>query len=235
MQHKSRFMMLLVGLAFALIFAGCTPVAEMDNVSMPGGDVSAAADDGAETDDAMMDDGSAVATIATRSLRVRGEPNEAAEVVAGVREGETYKVVKLSDDGQWVQLAIASAPEGNGWVSANFVSVEGELGGMADEAMSEDADEDAAMEEPAEDAAMEAAIPDAPGAGLALIFTDGTRLRVRAEPSTDAEIAGYVYNGEIYPAISLSDDNTWVQIGGSAEGDNPDGGWISAEFTVIGE
>ena len=100
--------------------------------------------------------------------------------------------------------------------------------------MSEDAD--AAMEEPAtEDAAMEATIPDAPGAGLALIFTDGTRLRVRAEPSTDAEIAGYVYNGEIYPVVALSDDNTWVQIGGSAEGDNPDGGWVSTEFTVIGE
>ena len=58
---------------------------------------------------------------------------------------------------------------------------------------------------------------------------------MRAEPNTEAEIAGYVYNGEIYPVVALSDDNIWVQIGGSAEGDNPDGGWVSSEFTVIGE
>ena len=94
MQHKSRFMLLLVGLVSALIFAGCAPIAEMDSISMPGGDVSTGTEESIDADDAMMDDGSAMATIATRSLRVRAEPNDVAEVVAGVREGESYKVMQ---------------------------------------------------------------------------------------------------------------------------------------------
>ncbi|MEZ4580244.1 MAG: hypothetical protein R3A10_01090 [Caldilineaceae bacterium] len=42
----------------------------------------------------------AMATVATRSLRVRSSLNPDAEVVAGVREGETYPVVDLSSDGE---------------------------------------------------------------------------------------------------------------------------------------
>ncbi|MEZ4608871.1 MAG: hypothetical protein R2838_01200 [Caldilineaceae bacterium] len=51
----------------------------------------------------------AMATVATRSLRVRSAPNPDAEVVAGVREGETYPVVDLSSDGEWVLLAVLAA------------------------------------------------------------------------------------------------------------------------------
>ena len=169
----------------------------------------AAAEDAAPADDAMMDDGSAVATIATRSLRVRQDPGEDAEVIYGVSEGEEYRVLEISPDGGWVRLAIADAPDGGGWVAAGLVSVLGELEGG--EAMDDGAaisEEPAATEEPAaeepvaeatEVAEEEAIAP--PAAGMVQIVTDGTRLRVRAEPSTEAEIAGYVYNGEEYEFV----------------------------------
>jgi len=239
-------MILLVGLVFALIVSGCTAI------SAPGGgallplDDSTAADESMAADDAMVDDGSAMATISTRSLRVRGEPSETAEVVAAASEGESYKVMQISDDGQWVQIATANAPDGSGWVSANFVTVKGELTGTADEATGDEAGADAATDEAATDevatdevatdeVATDETAVEPPEAGMALIVTDGTRLRVRAEPNTDAEIAGYVHNGELYSVAGLNDDGAWVQIAGSADGDNPDGGWVSAEFVVLGE
>jgi uncharacterized protein YgiM (DUF1202 family) len=75
-----------------------------------------------------------------------------------------------------------------------------------------------------------------PAPGFAVVVTDGTRLRVRSEPTADSEIVGYVYNGETYPVIEVSADGAWVHIGGStgAVSDNPDGGWVAAEFVVTG-
>ena len=58
---------------------------------------------------------------------MRSEPNETAEVIAGIKEGEQYPVLGLSGDGLWVQLGIPKAPDGAGWVSINFVSVAGPI------------------------------------------------------------------------------------------------------------
>jgi uncharacterized protein YgiM (DUF1202 family) len=216
MKRNFRLMMVIIGFALALFVAGCQPLSISEDGAASAAD-NAAAEMNADGD-------GATGVITARSLRVRGEPSADAEVVSGVREGEIYKVMSISEDGEWVQLAIARAPGGNGWVSANFVSVNGEISGAAEGAAAGDTtgDEGPAMVE-------------VPKAGMALIFTDGTRLRVRAEPSVDAEIVGYVHNGEIYPVVGLNDDETWVQIEGAADSDNPDGGWVAAEFVVIGE
>ncbi|MEZ4580243.1 MAG: SH3 domain-containing protein [Caldilineaceae bacterium] len=71
--------------------------------------------------------------------------------------------------------------------------------------------------------------------GFAVVVTDGTRLR-GAEPTTDSDIVGYVYAGEVYEVLGTSDDGV-VQIAGSTEAvsDNPDGGWVAAEFLVVGQ
>ena len=218
MKRNFRLLMVIVGFTLALLVAGCQPL------PMPEGNAMPANGDTAAATEANAAEGGAMGVITTRSLRVRAEPNAEAEVIYGVREGESYKVLAISDDGEWVQLAIADAPGGAGWASANFVSVNGEIsGGMAGEAAAD------------ETSGENAAIIEAPAAGMALIFTDGTRLRVRAEPSVDAEIVGYAYNGEIYPVEGMSDDGAWVQIGGAADSDNPDGGWVSSEFVVLGQ
>lgn len=157
----------------------------------------------------------ALATVSAKSLRVRSAPNSDAEVIFGVKQGEQYKVIGLSSDGEWVQLALPDAPTGTGWVSANFVTVEGSI----------------------TDATVTTVVPSAtqvPAApGTATVATEGTRLRVRTEPNSNAEIAGYVYTGETYPVLETSSDGAWIKIGGRTGTDNLNGGWVSTEFMVV--
>jgi uncharacterized protein YgiM (DUF1202 family) len=185
----------------------------------------------------------ATATVTARSLRVRAAPDATAEVIHGVREGEQYKVVALSSDGAWVQLSIPAAPQGAGWVDANFVSVEGSI---TDAAVVDNDAASAAAPAPTAavvitptgkstaDTAANAAV--APGAGgIAVVNGEGVRLRVRATPNTTGDIVGYAYDGERFPVIESSASGAWVRIGGRIDTDNPDGGWVAAEFIVVEE
>ena len=184
----------------------------------------------------------ATATVTARSLRVRAAPNATAEVIHGVREGEQYKVIALSSDGAWVQLSIPVAPQGAGWVDANFVSVEGSItdAAVVDNAAAAPAEPAAAAVvvtptgKSTADTAANAAV--APGAGgIAVVNGEGVRLRVRATPNTTGDIVGYAYDGERFPVLESSASGAWVRIGGRIDTDNPDGGWVAAEFITIEE
>ena len=74
-----------------------------------------------------------------------------------------------------------------------------------------------------------------PAAGFALVTAEGARLRVRAEANTDAAIVGWVQPGETVPVVEVSADGLWVKIGPMPDTQNPDGGWVSAEFLVLGQ
>ena len=229
----------------------------------------------------------AMATVTARSLRVRAEPAESAEVVAGIREGEQYEVIGRSSDGLWLELAIPQATQGSGWVSANFVTVAGSItdaevssAPVATEAPAQETATPVATEAPAEEAATpvateapaqetatpvateapaeEAATPVAteapvqepvateapaeeaaavtpPAAGFALVTAEGARLRVRTEANTEAAIVGWVQPGETIPVVEVSADGLWVKVGPMPGTQNPDGGWVSAEFLVLGQ
>jgi uncharacterized protein YgiM (DUF1202 family) len=170
--------------------------------------------------------GDAKATVSARSLRVRAEPSSTAEVIGGIKEGEVYDVVGLSSDGEWVQLAVPAIPGGEGWVSANFVSVQGAITGAT---ITEAAPAAASLPT----ATPRAAAQIAAEPGTATVVTEGLRLRVRAEPSADAEIVGYVYEGEVYEVTGTTDDGLWTEIGGRSGTDNLNGGWVSTEFLVL--
>lgn len=236
-------------LALLLFGGACAPLA-VPRLPLPAGTPTPASETEAAADTELPED-SATATVNTRSLRVRNQPSETAEVIAGIEEGQRFQVLGISSDGLWVELAIDSVPGGRGWVSASFVSVEGPITDIA------------TTEVPAATAPLTASagvtttvttpvtatagVPPTvtttvtaiatPAPGFALVRTDGTRLRVRAEPSTEAAIVGYVYNGESYPVIEVSTDGSWVRIGPSTDSvtDNPTGGWVAAEFLVVGE
>ena len=259
--------------------AACQPITAEDMQSALAGEPGAlvptprptateAATEGAATE--TTGDG-AMATVTARSLRVRAEPSESAEVVAGIREGEQYEVIGRSSDGLWLELAIPQATQGSGWVSANFVTVAGSItdaevssAPVATEAPAEEAatpvateasaEEPVATEAPAEEAATpvateapaedpvateapteETATVTPPAAGFALVTAEGARLRVRAEANTDAAIVGWVQPGETVPVVEVSADGLWVKIGPMPDTQNPDGGWVSAEFLVLGQ
>lgn len=175
----------------------------------------------------IVEEGGVMATIGTRSLRVRSEPDDNSDVVAGVAEGESYRVVALSDDGLWVELALNNAEVETGWVSTNFVLVEGELTSLtAPPAAAAPAGSNIGL-----------TLVPTPEGGFARVNTTGVRLRVRSGPDTEDEIVGYVYEGEQYPVLERSDDGLWVRIPASG-GENPDnsaGGWVAAEYLAIGE
>lgn len=170
---------------------------------------------------------SAKATVSAKSLRVRSEPGPDAEILGGIKEGQVYDVIGLSSDGEWVQLAIPALPGGKGWVSANFVSVKGAITG----ASITEAATAAAVRLPTPTprlAPQPAAVP-----GTATVKTEGVRLRVRAQPSANSDIVGYVYNGEVYEVKGKSGDGTWTEIGGRTGTDNLNGGWVSTEYLVL--
>jgi len=242
-------------MAVALL-AACQPITAEDMQS-------ALAGQPVSTESSTTVDEGAMATVTARSLRVRAQPGESAEVVAGIREGEQYEVIGRSSDGLWIELAIPKAPQGSGWVSANFVTVSGAITdakvssapvastptaaptvatvteAVATAAPTEEAAEAVATAAPTEEAtaapAEETATAIAPAPGFALVTAEGARLRVRAEPSTTAEIVGWVQPGETVPVAEVSADGLWVKLGGVPDTQNPNGGWVSAEFVVLGQ
>ncbi len=232
-------MVLIVTLMMAVaLLAACQPITAEDMQS-------ALAGQPVSTESSTTVDEGAMATVTARSLRVRAQPGESAEVVAGIREGEQYEVIGRSSDGLWIELAIPKAPQGSGWVSANFVTVSGAITdakvssapvastptaaptvatvteavataapteeaaeAVATAAPTEEAAEAVATAAPTEEAAEavataapteeataapaeETATAIAPAPGFALVTAEGARLRVRAEPSTTAEIVGW--------------------------------------------
>jgi uncharacterized protein YgiM (DUF1202 family) len=277
MRFKRMVLIVTLMMAVALL-AACQPITAEDMQS-------ALAGQPVSTESSTSVDEGAMATVTARSLRVRTQPGESAEVVAGIREGEQYEVIGRSSDGLWIELAIPKAPQGSGWVSANFVTVSGAITdakvssapvastptaaptaaatteAVATEAATTEAatteaatteaatteaatTEAVATETPAEEAteavateapAAETATAIAPAPGFALVTAEGARLRVRAEPSTTAEIVGWVQPGETVPVAEVSADGLWVKLGGIPDTQNPNGGWVSAEFVVLGQ
>ncbi|MCB0184080.1 MAG: extracellular solute-binding protein, partial [Caldilineaceae bacterium] len=165
---KLKQVVVMIGLLLMVaLLAGCQPITAE-------GMMSALAGQPVEDASAMVGE-QAMATVTARSLRVRAEPSDSAEVVTGIREGEQFPVIGRSSDGLWIQLDIPRAPGGNGWVSANFVTVQGPITdatvssappaateAAAEEATpapTEEAAEAAPTEAPAEEAPAEAAAP----------------------------------------------------------------------------
>lgn len=222
-------------LALLLFGSACAPLA-VPRLPLPASTPAPAGEAVAAVDMEIPDD-SAIATVNTRSLRVRNQPSDTAEVIAGIEDGQRFPVLGISSDGLWVELAIADAPGGRGWVSASFVSVAGPITDVSTTAVPTVTESLTATADVTVTVTTTATAFAPPAPGFAAVRTDGTRLRVRAEPSTDATIVGYVYNGESYPVIEVSADGQWVRIGPSTDSvtDNPAGGWVAAEFVLVGE
>lgn len=209
----------------ALVISGCT--IPLPNGTVPSASTTAPVE--AATDSAVAVTDGAMATVNTRSLRVRQLPDETSEVVAGIAAGESYRVLSLSEDGLWVELAIDSALNGSGWVSTSFITVEGDITGLTPEA--------ATAVTQTLTGTTDTTLMPTPQPGFALVNTGDTRLRVRGGPSTNDPIVGYAYNGETYEVLETNEAGTWVRIPAAtgSNTDNAQGGWVAAEFLIINQ
>jgi len=224
-MSKNRFALLMVVLLLAAAaLAGCGGTATTGQEIAQTVQEIAAQSGAIQTGAGAAALKNATATVSAASLRVRAKPSSDANVIFGIKQGEQYKVIGLSSDGEWVELDLPDAPNGAGWVSANFVTVEGAI-----------TDAPVTKVTPAAPQTPKASAQDNGAAtpGTATVVTEGTRLRVREEPNGNAKIAGYVYNGEIFPVLETSSDGAWVKIGGRTGTDNLNGGWVAAEFLEV--
>ncbi len=224
MVKIQKSLVLFIALVALLVLAGCSAgLPQIEDPAQAGVATTAAAAE------------AATATVNARSLRVRADASDTGEVIGAIKQGESYSVLQVSTDGAWVELAVDSIPGGAGWVAASYITVDGLLTGgtQAEAAPILEATATPVAEAPVADALPAPTV----AAGFALVNTDGTRLRVRAEASADSAIAGYIYNGETYQVLETSADGQWVKISGSQDSvsDNPNGGWVNSEFLTIGQ
>jgi len=110
--------------AIILLMAACQPI--VDPALMEEQDTGSAS-----VADTQFEVEPAKATINADSLRVRQGPGDDYDQTASVKQGETYDVVAMSSDGAWIQLAVDSAADGQGWVSTEFVTLEGDITNIA--------------------------------------------------------------------------------------------------------
>ena len=210
--------------ASVLLIAACQPIVDPSQLEQQ----PAAQEESASVAQPVFEVDPAMATVNARSLRVRQEPNDDSEQVTSITEGETYPVLAMSSDGAWLQLSIDRAPNGVGWTSTEFVTLEGDITNIETVEVAGAPAETEGTEEAATDAEPAATQP---AVGMATIVTD-LPLRVRSAPSAaeDNKI-GNVFDGEVYPVLEVTEDGNWVKI------DVPelaeDGGWVSTEFVTL--
>lgn len=110
----------VAGLAATIVLAGCMPLAQQQLAQATAEAVASSR----PMPTAIAD---AVATVATRSLRVREQPTVNSPQIGSILNGEQYRVSGRSSDGQWFALEIPQLAAGAGWVSTDLVSVSGAI------------------------------------------------------------------------------------------------------------
>ncbi len=146
--------------------------------------------------------GSVTATIATGLLNVRSGPSASNSVVTSVPQGTTYAVTGRLVDNSWIEIT------GNGftgWVNARYVTLSGNLNGVAIKAGS--------------------------GNSAVIQVQSNASLRIRRGPGTQHSRVAAFARGAVATVIGRTADSTWLQIR-TTEGVE---GWVSANFvTVLG-
>ena len=114
-----------------LLTAGLSKLPRIgETMAAPAASTASAAETASTQAPAEADSASVLATVRTDGsrLNVRSGPGADFPVVAKADNASSYPALSQSADGAWVQIEIADAPDGAGWVSAQFVLLDGELG-----------------------------------------------------------------------------------------------------------
>jgi uncharacterized protein YgiM (DUF1202 family) len=235
MLNRKRASWLGVMLAVTITFAGCYPfqgdisllltpvpvdptrqaeiLAAMNNAQS-----EAAATPESVAGEAEMADVTAI--VSSNSLRVRQEADPNSPIVAGLRQGDSVKVVGHSEDGTWLQIQIPDV-ETLGWVAAEFMTVEGDVMALPVPGGDVVAEQPAAVETPAP-------VAEAPAAGGEMAMS---ALTVNVDPASLQIVDGVLTVPSItsssagWLVVHADDGGTFGPVIGYAalaEGENTD-------------
>lgn len=152
-------------------------------------------------------------------LHVRIGPEPYARIVGYVENGETYPVLKRTEDGLWLQIPGAeTTPTDNpvgGWIATSYAMIGEQYLNprLAPVQFTTQLSSDKTM--------------------ININVPENDRLMVRNAPRSDGEVTGYVSQGESYRMLDQSEENAWILIEGGRTESHPYSGWVSGQFVSI--
>jgi heat shock protein HslJ/uncharacterized protein YraI len=155
--------------------------------------------------------------VATEPINVRSGPGSQYSSYGVVSIGTSSEVIGVSEDGEWwvVKVSIEYAPDGRGWVNAEFVDVTG-----AENVPVIPTPPLGDIEFP----------PPESGSPTATVLLP---VNVRAGPSTDYSSFGIAPTGARAQVVGTNEDGTWWVIKVSADLSPEEQGWVSADFVEV--
>jgi uncharacterized protein YraI len=147
-----------------------------------------------------------VSGLTTTRVNVRSGPNTASQTIAILNTGESVQIVGRDASGSWFQVLHPAGQDGLGWVTAAYISTQGQP-----------------------DVPVIGAV-GAGSAGASGVVTQ--KINVRSGPGTGFNSLGTLDAQDVVALTGKNATGTWLQI--AFEG-GPDGkGWISAAFVRAG-
>ncbi len=138
----------------------------------------------------------------TTQVNVRSEPSTGSATLGMLDAFSKVQVIAKDAGGNWYQLLYPAAPDGKGWVRAEYIQVP--------------------------DPAQIPPLSGAPGAGSGYSGTVTQQVNVRSGPGTSFDSLGTLNAQDSVTLTGKNPDGTWLQIAFSA---GPQGsGWIAAGF-----
>jgi uncharacterized protein YraI len=133
---------------------------------------------------------------------VRAEPNTVSAALGMAAPFAKVQITGKDPSGSWYQILFAGAPQGKGWIAAQYVQVQAE--------------------------AQIPVIGAAAGSGSAVSGLVIQQLNVRSGPGTDYNSLGILNPNDVVTLIGKNDGGAWLQIAFSGA---PEGkGWVTASF-----
>jgi len=170
-----------------------------------------------------------VTVIADPGATLRIEPATQAQVVGEALLGATMTASGRTDTSEWLLVTLADGRRG--WISANLITVAGDVATLAMQPanllMTEGVIAEPSPATPTPEVQIIGApftletngvLPAAPftntvpTVGAAIAISDTAGVRARSAPSLEGDVLGFLPNGAVLPAVGRSADNEWVQI-----------------------
>ena len=173
------------------------------------------------------------ARITGDGLQVRIGPGTTYEVTTSLAEGDEVDVLGRDEMGDWVKVRLDNGEEG--WVTSEFVDVEGNLKAVpviTPEPIALPTTESTPTVVPSPTVPSEATVAPTPAPTVTVPIpsrTTGGGLRMRSGPGTNYEVLVFLAEGQEVDVLGRDEAGEWLKI----SLDSGEEGWVAAEFVDV--